>query len=88
LANHKSAAKRARQAVRRKTRNSKVEATVRTFEKRLRKALEVKDSKTAPELLRTFASQVDKAAQKGIVHFKAASRKISRLSAQVAALTK
>lgn len=40
--------------------------------------------KTSPqELLRVYTSKIDKAAQKGIVKSKKASRKISRLSKQL-----
>lgn len=86
MANHKSAEKRARQSTKRRDRNSKAKSTVRTWEKKLRKAVAAKDTKVAQELLREFSSRIDKAAQKGIVHVKAASRKVGRISAQISAL--
>jgi small subunit ribosomal protein S20 len=87
LANHKSAAKRARQADVKKLRNLGTKNGVRTFEKKVRAAIASKDTKAA-DLLKEFSSKVSKAAQKGVIHAKAASRKISRLSAQVSALKK
>ena len=88
MATHKSAEKRARQSLKKRVRNSQVKSSVRTWEKKLRKAMAAKDSTVAQELLKTFTSQIDKATQKGIVHAKAASRKISRLSAQISALVR
>ncbi len=86
MANHKSAQKRARQSLKTRARNSQAKSAVRTWEKKLRKAVTDKDTKAAQELLRTFTSKIDSAAQKGIVHVKAASRKVSRISAQISAL--
>jgi small subunit ribosomal protein S20 len=87
LANHKSAAKRARQAVKISLRNSATKNGVRSLEKKVRTAISSKDAKVT-ELLRDFASKVTKAAQKGVIPAKTASRKISRLAAQVSAITK
>lgn len=86
MATHKSAEKRARQAVKRSTRNTGAKAAVKTFEKKLRKAIEAKDPKMAITALKDFSKSIDKAAQKGILHVKTASRKISRLSKQVSSL--
>ena len=86
MANHKSAEKRARQSSKRRERNSNAKSSVRTWEKKLRAAVSSKDSKAAQELLREFTSRIDKAAQKGIVHVKAASRKVARISSQISAL--
>jgi small subunit ribosomal protein S20 len=60
--------------------------TVRTFEKKLRAAIASKDKAAAQTLLLETASKIDKAATKGVFHRRTASRKISRLSAQVHAL--
>lgn len=86
MANHKSAEKRARQSLRRKSTNSRTLAEVRTLEKRLRGALTQKDKKASEQLLVSFMSGIDKAAQKGRIRSETASRKIGRLSKQVAAL--
>ena len=88
MANHKSAEKRARQSLKRRTRNAQAKSAVRTWEKKVRAAVASKDAKAAQDLLKAFSSRIDKAAQKGVVHVKAASRKIGRISAQIAALGK
>ena len=70
MANHPSAEKRNRQRIVKTARNRAINSSVRTLVKRVRTALHAKD----------------KAATKGAVHVKAASRTISRLSAQVHSL--
>jgi len=86
LAQHKSSEKRARQSLKISTRNTQTKNAVRSWEKKLRTAIAAKDSAKAQELLKDFSSKIGKAAQKGIIHNKSASRKISRLSAQIAGL--
>ena len=83
LAQHKSAAKRARQAVRKNKVNSTRKSKVRTGEKSLLTAIQKKDLKAIPQLLSYYTSQMMKAAQKGAFSKTTASRKIARLSAQV-----
>jgi small subunit ribosomal protein S20 len=86
LANHKSAAKRARQSVKRAAVNKNRKSTVRTEEKKLIKALETKEVGALPALLSAFTSKLAKAAQKGVFTKNTASRKIGRLSARVSAI--
>lgn len=86
MANHKSAEKRARQSVRRNKVNSKTMGEVRTFEKKLRAAIGNKDKEQSQQLLVSFTSKVDKAAQKGRISTQTASRKVSRLSKAVSHL--
>lgn len=88
MAQHKSAAKRARQAVKKNKVNSDRKSKVRTGEKNLLTALKKKDAKAIPELLSYYTSQMMKAAQKGVFNKATASRKIARLSAQVQKLLK
>lgn len=88
MATHKSSEKRARQDIKKAARNSRTMSSVRTIEKKLKTAIAAKDAKLAPELLKNFSSRIDKAATKGVVPAKTASRKISRLSSQVFALSK
>ncbi|HWU44294.1 MAG TPA: 30S ribosomal protein S20 [Bdellovibrio sp.] len=85
MANHKSAAKRARQAVRKTAVNNARKSSVKTVEKKLVKAIETKDIKALPELLKAFTSQVMRAAKTGIIKKETASRKISRLSTRASA---
>jgi small subunit ribosomal protein S20 len=82
LANHKSAAKRARQSVKRNKRNTTALSSVRTFEKKLRTAIAEGDKKGAQEALKAYMSKAQKAATKGVMHAKTAARKLSRLSKQ------
>ena len=86
MANHKSAAKRARGSQRRNVINSRTLAGVRTIEKKLRAAITAKKKDEGQKALVEFMSVVSKAAQKGRVHTSTASRKIARLSKAVAAL--
>ncbi len=83
LAQHKSAAKRARQAVKKNAVNTSRKSKVRTSEKSLLNAIKTKDVKLAKEMLSNYTSEMMKAAQKGVFAKTTASRKIARLSAQL-----
>lgn len=83
VAQHKSAAKRARQAVKKNKVNSARKSKVRTSEKTLVTAIKSKDAKAVQTLLSSYTSQMMKAAQKGVFKKATAARKISRLSAQI-----
>ena len=83
MAQHKSAAKRARQAVKKNAVNTARKSKVRTSEKTLAAAIKSADKKSAPELLSAYTSQMMKAAQKGVFSKSTAARKVGRLSAQV-----
>jgi small subunit ribosomal protein S20 len=85
LANHKSAAKRARQSIKKTAINNARMSTVKTAEKKLVKAITAKDVKALPELLKNFTSQVMKAAKTGVIKKETASRKISRLATRASA---
>ena len=87
MANHPSAEKRNRQRIKRTNRNRTVASAVRTLVKRVRTALHAKDTTAANAALKIATVALDKAATKGVLHPKAASRTISRLSAQIHALT-
>jgi small subunit ribosomal protein S20 len=88
VANHASAEKRNRQRITRTARNKARTSAVRTFVKRVRAAIAAKDATGATTALRTAVEHLDKAATKGAIHRKAASRTIGRLAAQVAKLGK
>lgn len=83
MANHPSAEKRNRQRIKRTLRNRAVSSTVRTLVKRVRTALHAKDKAAADAAIKIAIVALDKAATKGVLHPKAASRTISRLSAQI-----
>ncbi len=83
MANHPSAEKRNRQRIVRTARNRAVSSAVRTLVKRVRTALHAKDKAAASTALKAATVALDKAATKGAVHVKAASRTIARLSKAV-----
>ena len=83
MANHPSAEKRNRQRIKRTLRNRGVSSAVRTQVKAVRTAIHAKDAAAATTALKIATVALDKAATKGVVHPKAASRTISRLSAQI-----
>ncbi len=83
MANHPSAEKRNRQRITRTLRNRMVSSSVRSFVKAVREAITKKDAGAAKTALATATVAIDKAATKGIIHVKAASRTISRLASQV-----
>lgn len=101
MANIKSAKKRSRQNTTKRARNRSTVKAVRTAEKKFLKALPghhdtstanksqkqdtKKDLTSAKELLKIYTSKIGKAAQKGIIKTKTASRKISRLSKRIQA---
>jgi len=78
LANHKSAKKRAKQSQVRRLRNKSVKTRLKSLEKNLKAAKEA-NSDNQDELMRQTQSAIHKAAKKGVLHKKTASRKISRL---------
>jgi small subunit ribosomal protein S20 len=83
VANHSSAEKRNRQRIKRTDRNRAAKSSVRTLVKRVRSAIETKNKAEAKDALLKAVSALDKAASKGVLNDKAASRTVSRLSAQV-----
>lgn len=87
MANHKQAEKRNRQRLKRRTRNLLHLSKMRTFMKRVRKALATGDLETAKSTLPTALEAIGKASSKGVIHSKTASRYASRLSLAVNKLT-
>lgn len=83
MANHASAERRNRQRIKRTARNRAVKSETRTTVKKARAALASGDSALAKTLVHKVESSLDKAAAKGVVHHKAASRVISRLHQQL-----
>ena len=83
MANHPSAEKRNRQRIKKTLQNRAVLSTVRTLVKRVRTAITAKDKAAAKTALANAVRALDKASTKGVVHSKAASRTVSRLSAQI-----
>jgi small subunit ribosomal protein S20 len=88
LANTKSAIKRIRQNDKRRVRNRVYRGRARTFVKNARLALENGDLEVARAATMQAVSELDKAAQKGVLHNNNASRRKGRLMKQLAALEK
>ena len=84
MANHKSAAKRARQTVKRNEQNRASRAKVRSLTKAAEKAIVGKvEPKAALTTLRSAESGLARAARKGVMHPRTAARKTSRLARAV-----
>jgi len=79
LANHKSAAKRAKQNEIRRIRNKSTRSAMNTAVKKVVLAKEAGADNTA-ELLNAAKSVIAKAAKKGVLHKNTAARKTSRLA--------
>ncbi|VAV93401.1 SSU ribosomal protein S20p [hydrothermal vent metagenome] len=86
MANTSSAKKAIRQSARRTAVNKNSRSRMRTTVKKVEAAIEAGDQAQAKEALRTAQPELMSNAQKGILHKKTASRKISRLSARIKAL--
>lgn len=80
MANIKSAAKRARQAERRRQHNVALRSSMRTALKKASKAIEAGDATAAAAAFREGAAMVDSMARKGLVHPNKAARHKSRLN--------
>ena len=87
MANHKSALKRARQNEVRRIRNKSTKTRIKNIVKDVRLAVGEKSKESALTKLDTAKSIIDNAAKKGVIHKKSASRKISRLSKIVNAVS-
>jgi small subunit ribosomal protein S20 len=86
MANTKSAAKRARQTVRRTARNRKVKATIKGELKGIRAAIAGGKKAEATKLLSEVSSVLDRAAKTGRVHKNKVNRHKSDLASQISAL--
>jgi small subunit ribosomal protein S20 len=75
MANIKSAAKRARQAVKRANRNSSILSGLKTEQKKFRQAVATGDLKTAQAGYSRLVSTLDKAAKRGAIHKNVADRR-------------
>lgn len=86
MANTTSAKKAVRKIARRTHVNKARRGRMRTYIRSIEDAIAAGDQKAAQEALKQAQPVIMKAAQKNIVHKNAASRKVSRLSAQVRAM--
>jgi len=87
VANLKNAAKKARQADKRRTRNIHAKSTLRTAIKKVRVAIEGTDLSAAQTALKEAVKTIDHYASKGVMHKNTASRTVARLSKAVHTLS-
>jgi small subunit ribosomal protein S20 len=87
MANTASARKRIRQTERRTIRNQARKSRMRTFIKKVEAAISGGDKAAAAAALQAAQPEMQRAAGKGVIHANTVSRKISRLSARIKALT-
>ena len=83
----KSGIKRQRQNLKRRERNTAVKSDLKTQLKKFESVLESKDVNAAQQVLRETETKLRKAASKGVMKKKTVSRKVSRLSKRVSALS-
>ena len=88
MANHASAEKRNRQRITRTARNRSARANVRTVLKKARVALEGGDAGKAKDPVAEAAKALAKAASKGVLKKKTASRVTSRIAAALGKLSR
>lgn len=79
MANHKQQKKRILTDEKRRVRNLSVRTRMRTYVKRADEAFASGDEGKITEALQRALSEIDKAAQKGVIHRNSASRKTSAL---------
>jgi small subunit ribosomal protein S20 len=86
MANTKSAKKAARQTVRRTNANKGRRSRARSYARKVEEAIEAGDKRAAAAALKEAEPVLARTAQKGLVHRKTASRKVSRLAKRVSAM--
>jgi small subunit ribosomal protein S20 len=86
MANTKSAKKAARKIARRTEVNKARRSRMRTFVSSVEEAIASGDKGKALDALRKAEPEIIRAAQKGVTHKNAASRKISRLTHRIGKL--
>ena len=88
MAQHKSAKKRARQNVARRDRNRTVRSRLKTAVKYARAALAGTDGDASSAAVRSAEGEIRKAASKGVLTKKQASRRVARLARRLHATKK
>ncbi|MDX1957360.1 MAG: 30S ribosomal protein S20 [Leptospiraceae bacterium] len=86
MANLKSSKKDVRRTERRRERNSRAKAALRTVAKNFLKAIKAGKKDESKVILSQFSSLVDKAAKKNLLHKKKADRSKSRFTLKLANL--
>ena len=86
MANHKSAAKRAKQTIVKTERNKFFKARIKNVTKAVLKAVEANDKEAATTAMKDANKYLHHGVSKNILKKGTASRKVSRLQAQVNSL--
>ena len=86
MANTKSAKKAARQTVRRTEANKARRSRARSYARKVEEAIASGDKTAAAAALKEAEPVLARTAQKGLVHRKTASRKVSRLAKRISAM--
>ncbi|GAA6212532.1 30S ribosomal protein S20 [Hyphomicrobiales bacterium 4NK60-0047b] len=87
MANTKSAKKAIRKIARKTAINKNRRSRMRTFIRQVEEAISAGDQTVAQQALVAAQPEIMRSAQKGILHKNSASRKVSRLSARIKALS-
>jgi small subunit ribosomal protein S20 len=83
MANTRSAKKRIRQSEKRRLRNRAVRTRVRTETKKVLRAVAAGDRETAAQAYVQAQSVIDRAVKRGVLHWRTAARRKSRLARRV-----
>ena len=83
MATHESAVKRTRQSIKKHKRNAPYRSLLKSTTKKVLSEVETKDKKKAQASLQEAIGTISKIASKGIIHKRAAARKISGLARKV-----
>jgi small subunit ribosomal protein S20 len=87
MPSHKSAEKRVRKTAHRTEVNKSRRSEIRTAVRKVEEALGAGDKNAARDALRAAEPAIMRGVSKGVIHRNTGSRKVSRLSARVKALT-
>ena len=88
MANTRSAEKRYRQSLKRRARNQSVTSAVKTAVKKAREAIASGDAQKAQDAIQHAAGALNRAASRGVLHARNASRRVARLAHAAAAKAK
>jgi len=85
MPNTKSAERRMRSSKRKRLHNRSIKSRLKSLERDYEEAVKSGKKENANAAYRKLSSAFDKAAKSGVIHFRTANRKKSRLSARLAA---
>ncbi len=87
MANSPQARKRARQAEKRRKHNASRRSMMRTYIKKVVRAIEAGEKEAAVEAYKAAVPIIDRMANKGLIHKNKAARHKSRLNAHIKAMS-